>query len=100
MPTRRHFLKRSSVLSTLALTGISGLSRAAEQMLHGTAPVRKPVVLSTWNHGLAANEAAWKVLSAKGRALDNRGFAAALTETHGKRRAALSRTDHDCIEVL
>ena len=30
----------------------------------------KPIVLSTWNFGLQANEAAWKILSAGGRALD------------------------------
>lgn len=29
-----------------------------------------PVVISTWEHGVAANENAWKILSAKGRALD------------------------------
>ncbi len=30
----------------------------------------KPIVLSTWNFGLQANESAWKILSNKGRALD------------------------------
>jgi N4-(beta-N-acetylglucosaminyl)-L-asparaginase len=30
----------------------------------------KPVVISTWNHGLAANEAAWQVLASGGHALD------------------------------
>ena len=30
----------------------------------------RPIVISTWRHGLAANEAAWKVLSKGGRALD------------------------------
>ena len=29
-----------------------------------------PVVLSTWRHGVAANEAAWPVLAEGGRALD------------------------------
>lgn len=32
--------------------------------------VKKPVVISTWNHGMPANAEAWKVLSAKGRAID------------------------------
>ena len=31
---------------------------------------RRPVVVSTWKHGLDANQAAWKILSAGGRALD------------------------------
>jgi len=30
----------------------------------------KPIVVSTWKHGLAANEAAWKLLDDDGRALD------------------------------
>ena len=30
----------------------------------------KPVVISTWNHGVPANEEAWKVLAAGGNALD------------------------------
>ncbi len=29
-----------------------------------------PIVISTWDFGKAANEAAWKILSSKGRALD------------------------------
>src|SRR5688500_19156667 len=34
------------------------------------ATASKPIVLSTWNFGIQANEAAWKILSAGGRALD------------------------------
>ncbi len=33
-------------------------------------PIQKPVVISTWRHGIPANEAAWKILSAGGNALD------------------------------
>ncbi|WP_346883556.1 N(4)-(beta-N-acetylglucosaminyl)-L-asparaginase [uncultured Algibacter sp.] len=32
--------------------------------------VIKPVVISTWNHGIAANNVAWKILSSGGSALD------------------------------
>ena len=57
MKTRRDFLKLSALLpvSTLA-----------------TEPnaVTKPIVISTWDFGLQANAAAWKILSAGGRALD------------------------------
>ena len=42
----------------------SALSKAA-----ASAP-KKPIVISTWNHGLAANEAAWQILRGNGRALD------------------------------
>lgn len=31
---------------------------------------RRPLVISTWRHGLEANEGAWRVLSAGGRAVD------------------------------
>lgn len=30
----------------------------------------RPIVVSTWKHGLGANEAAWKVLSNSGKAID------------------------------
>ena len=40
------------------------------QSLAETPETTKPIVLSTWNFGLAANEAAWKILAANGRALD------------------------------
>ncbi|HEX6226424.1 MAG TPA: N(4)-(beta-N-acetylglucosaminyl)-L-asparaginase [Chryseolinea sp.] len=56
MKTRRDFLKLSALLPISALAGPQS----------GT----KPVVLSTWNFGLQANEAAWKILSSGGRALD------------------------------
>ncbi|HEY5748972.1 MAG TPA: N(4)-(beta-N-acetylglucosaminyl)-L-asparaginase [Chryseolinea sp.] len=59
--TRRDFLK----LSALG----AGMLPVA-QSLAATPEATKPIVLSTWNFGLAANEAAWKILSANGRALD------------------------------
>lgn len=33
-------------------------------------PVKKPIVVSTWNHGLPANEVAWKILKEGKSALD------------------------------
>jgi N4-(beta-N-acetylglucosaminyl)-L-asparaginase len=62
MTSRRKFL-------SLSVAGVSGLtitSRANPLDL----PVERPVVISTWDFGLRANEAAWKVLSNGGRALD------------------------------
>src|SRR5690606_33792530 len=32
--------------------------------------VSNPIVISTWDFGIPANQAAWKILSAGGRALD------------------------------
>ena len=71
MSTRRNFLKKSGILSALALTGLPKFSQALNEEIKNFDPkTKKPVVLSTWNHGLAANEAAWKILSSNGTALD------------------------------
>ena len=62
MTTRREFIKLS------AIGGGAGLLSAHAHALN--MQERKPVVISTWNFGLPANEAAWKILSKGGRALD------------------------------
>lgn len=66
MTDRRTFLKASAVGAV-----------AAPALLEGCAPgsadagqAAGPVALSTWEHGLAANEAAWEILGAGGSALD------------------------------
>jgi N4-(beta-N-acetylglucosaminyl)-L-asparaginase len=58
MTSRRKFIKLSALGSMLPFTSL------ADQ------EVNKPIVLSTWNFGLDANKEAWKILSARGRALD------------------------------
>lgn len=67
MTTRRNFLKLSALTASLFTFN---KSKAVETISKAGAKQIKPVVLSTWNHGLAANEGAWKVLSANGTALD------------------------------
>ncbi|WP_166422568.1 N(4)-(beta-N-acetylglucosaminyl)-L-asparaginase [Paraglaciecola sp. 20A4] len=62
--TRRGFLKFSFLSSVVgALTGVSKSVMAAKKP-------NKPIVVSTWEHGLAANAVAWQVLNNHGRALD------------------------------
>lgn len=61
MFNRRKFLKSTAALTSLFSLGSMGARAAAS---YG------PVVVSTWNFGKEANVEAWKVLSAKGRALD------------------------------
>lgn len=61
MTTRRKFLKLSA-LSAAALPLTNAVAKSTT--------VNKPIVLSTWDFGKQANEAAWKILSANGRALD------------------------------
>ncbi|MEZ4773485.1 MAG: N(4)-(beta-N-acetylglucosaminyl)-L-asparaginase [Bacteroidia bacterium] len=65
MPNRRSFIKLSALGA--AFSG-SILQACAESPTAKT--VTKPIVISTWRHGLGANEAAWQILSKGGRALD------------------------------
>lgn len=64
---RRDFLKKSAIASlAVALPSVS--LKASTGLSSGK--INKPIVLSTWDFGLQANEAAWKVLSNGGKALD------------------------------
>lgn len=61
-------LNRKTFIKTLALGGLIPFRK-----LSFSQPAEKaegPVLISTWRHGLAANEGAWKVLTKKGTALD------------------------------
>lgn len=59
-------LSRRQFVGTTAMVAAGALNASAEERR----PALRPVVLSTWRHGLAANEAAWKILANGGRALD------------------------------
>lgn len=67
MNSRRNFL-RTAALGAAALS-MDGLPAAA-QSRKGKGKGRKPIVVSTWDFGIAANKAAWQVLRSGGRALD------------------------------
>lgn len=73
MPDRRSFL-RTGALAPLFLSGVAVQARpgrASVDRAHASdATAVKPIVVSTWDHGLKANAAAWEVLSQGGRALD------------------------------
>jgi len=65
MSGRRKFLKKSLLSTTLLLPGY--LRAEIDQQ----GPAHKPLILSTWNHGMAANDRAWDVLtSGSGSILD------------------------------
>jgi N4-(beta-N-acetylglucosaminyl)-L-asparaginase len=68
LKTRRQFLK--SAAAGTAVAGLIPLSLNADKFIDTEENSVKPIVLSTWNHGIPANEAAWKILSANGNALD------------------------------
>ncbi len=68
MSTRRDFIKKSAFASAFLFGGLPRLGKSKSLM--GTGDTNKPIVLSTWSHGIPANDAAWKILSGGGRALD------------------------------
>ena len=59
MPSRRDFLKLGAAGSVAAPLMNWSIPKADR-------PARSPVVISTWNHGKPANEAAWTVLERDG----------------------------------
>src|SRR5690606_38976532 len=67
MKSRRKFIKISA-LGTSVISGLYPLSQVLANPLKGK--VNKPVVISTWDHGMPANAAAWDILSKGGNALD------------------------------
>lgn len=71
MKNRREFIKVGTI-GGLAL--VAGTSCQESDIIHeeiSTNPiVVKPLVISTWYHGLDANKAAWEILNKKGSALD------------------------------
>lgn len=73
MNNRRNFLKTAAMASAaVALSSFTGKPEENEDYDNSLpdGKIRKPIVLSTWNFGLKANEAAWEVLKKGGRALD------------------------------
>jgi N4-(beta-N-acetylglucosaminyl)-L-asparaginase len=69
MVDRRRFLKGSVMASTLFAAGGIKAAEGGSKGASDTAAVL-PRVTSTWDFGIAANQAAWKILGAGGRALD------------------------------
>lgn len=68
MSQRRKFIKQSLLGSAIFVPGIASayVSSAAQTSIAG----EKPVILSTWNHGVPANADAWKKLNETGSILD------------------------------
>ncbi|WP_299782443.1 N(4)-(beta-N-acetylglucosaminyl)-L-asparaginase [uncultured Formosa sp.] len=66
MSGRRKFLKKAA-LGTVGLSALyTNTSLAKDTVLtsekYGTNIAKNPLIISTWNHGLAANQAAWDTL--------------------------------------
>ena len=72
MANRRSFIKQSLIVSVATLLPLKFIKAAETSDIEGDLTVDsvQPMVISTWSHGLQANEAAGKVLEAGGNALD------------------------------
>ena len=76
MKSRRDFIKISAIGSAAVVVPTACASEEPNQ--EGTSTtnsneevvVTKPIVVSTWNHGLEANAGAWKILEEGGKAID------------------------------
>jgi isoaspartyl peptidase/L-asparaginase-like protein (Ntn-hydrolase superfamily) len=69
MIKRRNFLKWSAVGALIGVSNPTKLLASSELKKVRTVPIR-PVVISTWNHGMEANQGAWEILKSGGKALD------------------------------
>jgi N4-(beta-N-acetylglucosaminyl)-L-asparaginase len=62
MLNRRKFITLSALATPLLIT--------KKSFADGYGATTKPIVVSTWDSGMAVNAEAWKILSANGRSLD------------------------------
>jgi len=72
---RRFFIKQSLILTGLMALPFQyllgkNIFSVKNELLKKKRKTSLPLVVSTWKHGLAANEAAWKILENQGYALD------------------------------
>ncbi len=67
MFNRRKFIKRSALFTSLF--GVAPLAQVLAKD-HVYKPKGSSTVISTWNHGMQANAAAWEVLSKGGASID------------------------------
>ncbi|MGE8424023.1 MAG: glycosylasparaginase, partial [Sphingobacterium siyangense] len=69
MSSRRDFIRQgliaATAMGTLTAFDAKGLTIAAKGSVK-----KYPIVISTWDFGIAANKAAWEILSKGGKALD------------------------------
>jgi N4-(beta-N-acetylglucosaminyl)-L-asparaginase len=66
MYNRRKFIKVSSLSASLTALSASAMANSVLNVQ----PANHPIVISTWDFGIAANKEAWKTLEKGGRALD------------------------------
>ncbi|MDX1587254.1 MAG: N(4)-(beta-N-acetylglucosaminyl)-L-asparaginase [Balneolaceae bacterium] len=70
MADRRTFLKKSMLAGSSLLVPATLSNRLNANILKKSTKSDRPVILSTWNHGIPANEKAWQVLQESGSITD------------------------------
>ncbi|MFK8038358.1 MAG: isoaspartyl peptidase/L-asparaginase family protein [Crocinitomicaceae bacterium] len=89
--SRRKFIKSSTLaVGAILLTRCSNASKPESTDIVASLTdleVRKPIVISTWNHGLAANKAAWELLEKNKSALDAVEAGVMVTESDADNRS-------------
>ncbi|WP_372757523.1 N(4)-(beta-N-acetylglucosaminyl)-L-asparaginase [Mariniflexile sp.] len=72
MSSRRKFIKNTALGTLGAASVFSQLSASETTRIEfkEVKPKKRPLIISTWNHGLAANEEAWNRLKSGSSALD------------------------------
>lgn len=70
MADRRTFLKKSMLAGSSLLVPATLSNRLNANILKKSTKSDRPVILSTWNHGIPANEKAWQVLQGSGSITD------------------------------
>lgn len=80
MKSRRNFIKLSAFGSAAVLTSACTPIEKEKGLIISN-EMNKPIVIATWNHGLAANAAAWEILEKGGTALDASEMGVRVTES-------------------
>lgn len=68
MDTRRNFIKKSAIFSSLG--GLIGIYKSNNSLAANIKINNSPIVVSTWDHGIPSNEAAWEILGHGGKSID------------------------------
>jgi N4-(beta-N-acetylglucosaminyl)-L-asparaginase len=88
---RRNFIKAASLTGAGVLLsrciGASDPIISEEPYNEQPIIINKPVIISTWNHGIAANKAAWEKLESGGSALDAVEAGVRVTESDASNRS-------------
>jgi N4-(beta-N-acetylglucosaminyl)-L-asparaginase len=90
--SRKNFLRLSMLGLGVIATGCNSAAANPEETekepeLPTFNPAKAPLVLSTWNHGMAANAGAWEVLGKGGNALDAVEKGVMVTESDPENRS-------------